>query len=649
MARSDMPDRKRPAIQQLLFGYDRGHRLLAASSASAKTLAPAILPVTDWDPRTAIGTDSYLSGRPISGEKTYALMRTWKAPEMPRPGCVWTHALLIAAIDLARIGDLTALDPLLQRPRKPGDYGTYLDTIDFDLSNAEDGSPGLDIWTASSLVRLTYGDVQAAPPTDDIALDRGILALWSQQWPGLRRQFSFRTAPLTPKNTSLASEFDVELYAPRPPSENDKESWKEVAYDLIAEDLIRTSSGPFRRFLWRYGADTDNRRRSLVRLTHIYQSMRSRALANGDISSIIARIAKWYPQPHDAHLLKMDISRTKKAEFSLVPDLDTLEVSNALVATQAQNAFPPLEAVNPKTIKSWLRKRPSDLIKLLGASAEKENCFAESLFAGISSVDHPDFLWKLHAESSAAFLRASKGTLGHLVDPRIDRLDDKTLLILLTATEEESPIFAELVPFLLRRSDTDLISLIANRARDVVTGSVIDSLARYGNTALDANWVECIKEHPDRIKAFAKSTAERRSQILVCRYLLDADFNACDLTVWSKRLNKIPNDLSGQIDLEFRVFLLIQALQRPAKGVAPLLADALEPVYYALAERTLPFRTEMHLANYLPSIGWIANWDKCLRLKIAIVATCKHLGMSKKATLALTENERLRVGLSRLW
>lgn len=649
MSRSDLSDRNLPVIGQLLFGYDRGHRLLAASSAAAKAVAPAILPDTDWDPRAAPGTDCYLSGRPLLGAKSYALMRTWKAPEMPRPGCVWTHVLLISAADLARINDLPALDPLFLRPEEPGNYRSYLGAIDFDPATAEDVRPRLDGKTASSLVRHTYGGVRTAPLTDGIALDCGILAIWSQQWPGLRRQFSFRTALLSPEKTSATSRFDVEFSDSRVPSGANVRNWKEAAYELIAEDLVGASSGPLRKFLWRYGADTDNHRRNVERLTHLYQAMRRAAPVDGDIDSIVTRIAKWYPQPKDAHLLKADFSRTTGAEFSLVPDLDNFEVTHAIATTHAHDAFPPLEAVDRKTIKSWLRTRPSDLIKLLGASAKKKNDFTESLFAGISVAKQPDFLWQLYAESAMAFLRASNESLDHLVDPRVEQLDDKTLFMLLRAAKAKSSIFAELVPHLLRRSDTDLISLIANRAGDVVTASVVDCLARDGDSALNANWVECVKEHPDRIMVFAKNAAERRSQLLVCHYLLNADFNACDLTVWSKRLSKIPNDLSGQIGLEFRVFLLIQALQRPAKGAAQLLADALDPVYEALAERTLPFRTEMHLVDYLPSIGWMANWDKCLRLKIAIVATCKRLEMTKKATLALTEDERLREGLGDLW
>lgn len=649
MQHSDAPDRTRVVIQQLLFGYDRGHRLLAASSAAAKALAPSILPVTDWDPRVAPGTDSYVSGRPLSEGKTYALMRTWKALEMPRPGCVWTHVLLISAVDLARISDLPALDQLLQRPEGPGNYGSYLGTIDLGLAAMEEEPVRLDSNIVDYLVRLTYGQIRTAPPKDDLALERGMLTIWSQQWPGLRRKFSFRTAPLSRKKTSATYNFDVELTEERMSPEADHDGWEEAAYKLISKDLTTPPPGPLRRFLWRYGADTDNHRKDLVRLTHLYQALRSGPSAGADVGSIIAYIANWYPRPRDAHLLKTDICGTAGTEFSLVRHLDRFEVAKALATTQAQHAFPALEAIDRPTIEVWLQMRPSDLTELLAASAKEENNFAESLFAGVSATSNPDFFWNLYARSEKAFLRISERTLDHLTDARVEQLEDETLLTLLTAAKVESPNFAELVPFLLSRRHADLISLVASRAGSAVTKSVIERLAHGDDLVLDSNWVEWVKERPDCVMAFAKATADRRSQLLVCRYLLNADSNECDLAVWSKRLSKIPNDLSGDIDLEFRVFLMIQALKTPSEGSPLLLADTLDPVYDALEKRTLPLRLEMNLVDYLPNIGWMANWDKCQRLKIAIIETCRYLGMSKKATLALTENDYLREDLGMLW
>ena len=37
------------------------------------------------------GFDQYVTGYPLDSINAYALAMTWYAPEMPRPGCVWTR------------------------------------------------------------------------------------------------------------------------------------------------------------------------------------------------------------------------------------------------------------------------------------------------------------------------------------------------------------------------------------------------------------------------------------------------------------------------------------------------------------------------------------------------------------------------------
>src|SRR5207249_781669 len=66
----------------------------------------------------ATGFAPYLTGFPLDGTNFYALARTWHATEVPRPGCVWTHTLLIDLADLAGIPDLGTLSILHNRPKR---------------------------------------------------------------------------------------------------------------------------------------------------------------------------------------------------------------------------------------------------------------------------------------------------------------------------------------------------------------------------------------------------------------------------------------------------------------------------------------------------------------------------------------------------
>lgn len=46
-------------------------------------------------PAFRTGFESYLTGYPLKTFGLYCFARTWFALELPRPGCVWTHTLII--------------------------------------------------------------------------------------------------------------------------------------------------------------------------------------------------------------------------------------------------------------------------------------------------------------------------------------------------------------------------------------------------------------------------------------------------------------------------------------------------------------------------------------------------------------------------
>src|SRR6266446_4309451 len=105
-------------IHQCVFGYNDGHRLLAASSHLLPDTLSLLLLLSDLAPGVFFGSaEGYWTGVPLPSVKAYMLARTWPAPELPRPGCVWTHSLLIGFTELAALEDVSGLNSLFQRPR----------------------------------------------------------------------------------------------------------------------------------------------------------------------------------------------------------------------------------------------------------------------------------------------------------------------------------------------------------------------------------------------------------------------------------------------------------------------------------------------------------------------------------------------------
>ena len=105
-------------IHQTLHGYSDGHREIAASTTLRSSDVKFMLVLSDISgPGTRIEESGYLTGYPLVEQGAYALACTWPAIEMSRPGCVWTHSILVDFTDLAGLPSLAGLTSLFRRPR----------------------------------------------------------------------------------------------------------------------------------------------------------------------------------------------------------------------------------------------------------------------------------------------------------------------------------------------------------------------------------------------------------------------------------------------------------------------------------------------------------------------------------------------------
>lgn len=217
--------------------------------------------------------DSYLTGYPIASMSSYAFARTWLAHEMPRLGSVWTHTLLVQFSDIATSEDLSPLCGLFVRP-KADDDARYRDPLFLSPNELSVGPTGCaDARAADALRRLYFlaSDepvrvaADAAEPASD---ERLVLAVWSQQWPSLRRRFRFCTyAPS--QRSDEDGPFDLQC-GPDSAAQNSMSSTTalEVPVSAAAHDL--ENPGEFRSFVRTYGVDLDGIRQNFGQLARIF-------------------------------------------------------------------------------------------------------------------------------------------------------------------------------------------------------------------------------------------------------------------------------------------------------------------------------------------------------------------------------------------
>ena len=263
------------AIQQALLGYERGHRLLASSSIVDSTSKHSLLQFSDRS--IAVGQipeNGYVTGYPLPELGVYVLARTWAAPEISRPGCIWTHSLLISFTELAQIDDPRRLLQLFCRPTGPEERERYTMPLVLNLMQ-ERSWLSIDIDLARALLIRLYTEPNAGvfmSPRNQETADVTLLAIWGQQWPRLRRNFRFCSLTAEDRSTE-EHKFDVqfiasahyEAYTPNSEKVSNLDEW----IDLCVDDLVSPNS-TFRKFVWRAGGDISGGRNRFAELCRLF-------------------------------------------------------------------------------------------------------------------------------------------------------------------------------------------------------------------------------------------------------------------------------------------------------------------------------------------------------------------------------------------
>jgi hypothetical protein len=195
------------SIHQAIHGYRDGHRLLSSSVSLSADSARAMLVLSDMSgPAMHPGFDEYLTGYPLPGSEFFVFAKTWYAPEMQRPGCVWTHSLLLSREQLPQTC-ASSLVSKFRRPQQEAVEGAAAIPIEFE--GAADGgnvNGFADPITAGALVGAVLGQARPVIVTVEKAgqLELTILRLWEHLWPAARARFSFCTGALMPRSVAGA-------------------------------------------------------------------------------------------------------------------------------------------------------------------------------------------------------------------------------------------------------------------------------------------------------------------------------------------------------------------------------------------------------------------------------------------------------------
>lgn len=299
-------DRRPLTLQQTLHGYSEGHRLLGSSIDLPSRDAKTLLMMSDASgPSATIGEEGYLTGYPLVECGHYALARTWPAPEMARPGCVWTHTILVDFSDIPAFGSTVELMSLFRRPR--GGEGTYTDELIYLPGSVSSYLPSED--AARRILFAVYSNPSrpvVSSTLDQRERDELVLAMWDQQWPRLKRAFRFCTLSFADRSSG-ANVFDLQFLPGsgripraqfRAAVDADRQDFTPVDWlDDAITDLREGPNGGLRHFLRAAGSDVSGRE-SFAPLATLHALSTHFATEPNSVERAIALLEDTIPETH---------------------------------------------------------------------------------------------------------------------------------------------------------------------------------------------------------------------------------------------------------------------------------------------------------------------------------------------------------------
>lgn len=646
-------------VHQAIHGYDDGHRLLVSSIPLKGRDANTLLVMSDVSgPNAQIANRGYLTGYPLPESGFYALACTWPAPEMSRPGCVWTHTLLVDFADLGTLDHPAALIDEFRRPSLPINRSTYARPLKFK-PGAQRWSKPLDREFERPILGSILNGLYEQPEKKVLIVvdpgfeaERWVLAIWEQQWPRLRRSFRFCTLAYADRSFQGAS-FDLQVL---PPEERSQRAWAKVAGSLVdaradapghgasgwievaLDDLAPEGPKALREFLRQSAVDISSTRRAFVPLCEVHRLLRDLS-ANSEVFRQVIEVIEG----------RLAVDEGKVVRGAVVERI--IERADKIELLPLAFVLRNLHLVKP----SFLEKRATSLGQALW-SHERDT------FWRLLDTDGPA---RKIAERAAEVLPAEELIAESLRTPQIlTRLLQVRPALLAhravwSASEEVVDVAMNTVtsqPWVPNEVIDAMIESgtrgLASRAvrvidRSVVLMEVSAHLDRSRSETLSASevqWVAAAVEDRDIVAAHLPSGAVRAKTTLLAFARAthpDAIPNDVGEDPWLTASRGATGTLSRGGQLYFAAYILARGLGNRSRNAAELIAIAFDDVYSAAAESSLPADTWRLVEPRLPwSIGWF-DWDRCQRLRSAVVDAFVKKDLAVEIYARITADDRV--------
>lgn len=651
---SEIFEQKQIVVNQALHGYSDGHRLIASSVKLSKPSQRLMLILSDLSgPNIKQEFMSYLTGYPLKDDKCYALSRTWYADEMERPGCVWTHTLIVDYKYLCSIRDLGILSKYFYRPKNESSLDAYNDTIKIEGSRGKHHHFGVNNNLYGNILRhlifSLYGDSHKKPivlPADSPeTYENLIMSVWSQQWSELRMNFTFCTGALSSRKIN-ADHFAIQIVPYESVRSFERENRNALILNenqmmaslsgypkwvqLASENIMGQYHENLNEFIFAFG-DSKGDRSNFSKLVRIYKTIDSVNNNSADFSSLFTTIHDCFPRKNEGIAFKKSLfEESLDINKWLTKSVKEIDVLFQITTTNHYKMFTLSGNLLNERVKSLWSKNAADAKQLFLLLTKTEiNPLGEEIIKAYSKAISPTEIELLADDNYGLYNLLVNLNPRLAVNERIWKLPVGIQLELLDSIEKsDKNMTHEDAKTIITNIINSSTGEISEKAYHVFGGNLIGVLLQWYNNnpktspkkidrwlcVLDKNPLACL-EWLSKCNEVSPSVVAAISSRLNPYSKEVQDYG---IGVWLKTLEVLDSQLDPEIHRTIAEFLLPLSLLTSAPKAEKLANFSFNIIYDALAKSDLSYSAWLRLEPLLPKLPWYNSWDKCKRLQKGI-------------------------------
>lgn len=646
-------------LQQMLHGYKLGHNYVQGSIILPSNHdMDKIATLSDWSEFVdKSGERDYITAYPLLESPYYVIAKSWYADEMRRPGCVWTHSLLIQRNEMEKITDYRQLMTLFKRPVvDKEDFSDYSKTIVLNekaVYQDSKGYPSLSVAKVSELyaAMLSPQPVSILKEVDNTELQKLLLALYNYLPSGLLWQSSLCSGTSLPRSYEgqlLSLQFvthdggNVIYLSNKIPYQGSQL----VAVSLLNEQ--RQLPMLIRHFEAELGDDVHRLQGFLEVVVLVNRVCKNEEEKRQVLLSILSQLSDTFPQPTDGDSIKRSVLQP-----SLAKDFGGEEKFLYTVSTINVSSFTEEQIGYTKRMHDLSSEQFLSLLKQL-YSSENMNAWGMQT---VKSIDH------FVSFAEIAWLRQSDRVFFQTIISNNTELLNQTVWEDFSKEELESALsifsdrevvkgfkhWGELFKTLLELKvpiASELAKMVLSHDEECVNEylTYINQEEHYPQLPVSKE----LEFYPDTVLTWLSGVSYITHEVA---YVLMNSIDESSLLV-KNRGSKIwipyVNSLNEKAPIQYYVFLYILSFNWQDRDALSYLRKAFYPIHTLLAQDKLDYSLWYRIEPYTEHM-FLTFWDKCKKMRKMVIRRLKDAGYPKTEVANYTPDAQTNKWLINEW